>query len=309
MISGRSDYNFGSLHLPPPSGTGSDSTDDDNSDEETDDSKLPKTNPNPLDPAGDSMDTLVHLGINADIWQQMQGSLPCLDADTKCIAQLQAIAVQKNPLLKEIDSRIQEINQKIEEAKVANKKSINLSVFRPAAQVFLQPTISQYQPPHHRGGGVLGTLASIFIQPAGIINQVLQAVGMPLFDSMFGGSDQNQTRAIAISDLAVKLAELQRGRAELADKVKEKIAIAVFDFDESRREFQISSEVSKREISRMQLVEVEYRLGQGSSETYLQQLSSLDKGKASTWKSWSAMRSRLERIKLLIDGGSIAPPS
>ncbi len=132
---------------------------------------------------------------------------------------------------------------------------------------------------------------------------------MPLFDSMFGGSDQNQTRAIAISDLSVKLAELQRGRAELADKVKEKIAIAVFDFDESRREFQISQEVSKRETSRMQLVEVEYRLGQGSSETYLQQLSNLDKNQSQTWKSWSAMRSRLERIKLLIDGGLIAPPS
>jgi hypothetical protein len=257
------------------------------------------------------MDTLIQLGINTDIWQQMQGSLPCLDADTKCIAQLQAIAVQKNPLLKEIDSRIQEINQKINEAKVANKKSINLSVFRPAAQVFLQPyTAGPYPLQHHHGiGGVLGTLTSMFINPAGIINQVLQAVGMPLFDSMFGGSDQNQTRAIAISDLAVKVAELQRGRAELADKVKEKVAQAVFDFDESRREFQISQEVSKREASRMQLVAMEYRSGQGTTETYLQQISNLDKNKSQTWKSWSAMRSRLERIKLLIDGGSIAPTS
>jgi hypothetical protein len=59
----------------------------------------------------------------------------------------------------------------------------------------------------------------------------------------------------------------------------------------------------------MQLVEVEYKLGHGSTESYLSQLSSLDKNKSQTWKSWSAMQSRLERIKLLIDGGSIATPS
>jgi len=289
-------------------GAGSDVTDED-TDDETDDSKLPKTSPNPLNPAGDSMDTLIQLGINQDLWQLLQGELPCLDTDTKCITQLQAIAVQKNPLLKEVDARIKEINDKIDVAKAANKKSVDLSVFRPAAQVFLQPTISsQYQPQQHHTGGVLGTLASIFIQPAGIINQVLQAVGMPLFDKLFaGGSVQDQTKAIQISDLQVKLAEIQRGRAELADKVKEKVALAVFDFDESRREFQISREVSQREVSRMRLAEVEYRLGQGSTESYLGQLSSLDKGKASVWRSWSTMRSRLARIKLLVDGTSGEP--
>lgn len=125
---------------------------------------------------------------------------------------------------------------------------------------------------------------------------------MPLFDKFFGGSDQNQQRAIAISDLEVKLAEIQRGRAELADKVREKVALAVFDFDTSRRDFQIAQEIAKREASRMQLFEVEYRLGEGTSERYLGQLSSLDKNKAMTWKSWTLMRSQLEKIKLLVLG-------
>ncbi len=243
------------------------------------------------------MDTLVQLGINADLWQQMQGGLPCVEATTKCIAQLQAVAVQKNPLLKEVDSRIQDIQGKINEAQKANKKSVNLSILRPATQVFLQPTNQQH---HH--SGVLGKLLSVFTGPVGIINELMTAVGTPLLDGFFGGNDQNQQRAISISDLQVKLAEIQRGRAELADKVKEKVALAVFDFDTSRRDFQIAQEISKRESSRMQLFEVEYRLGQGTSESYLGQLSSLDRNKAVTWKSWSLMRSQLEKIKLLVLG-------
>lgn len=276
--------------LPPSDDSGDDPSEDDS------DAKLPKTDPNPLNPAGD-MDTLVQLGINADLWQLLQGGLPCVEATTKCIAQLQAVAVQKNPLLKEVDSRIQDIQGKIDEAQKANKKSVNLSILRPATQVFLQPTNQQH---HH--SGVLGKLLSVFTGPVGIINELLSAVGTPLLDGFFGGNDQNQQRAISISDLQVKLAEIQRGRAELADKVKEKVALAVFDFDTSRRDFQIAQEISKRESSRMQLFEVEYRLGQGTSESYLGQLSSLDRNKAVTWKSWSLMRSQLEKIKLLVLG-------
>jgi len=281
---------------PPLLPSGNDDPGDDSTDDDPD-AKLPKSEPNPLNAAGDSMDTLIQQGINADLWQQMQGELPCVEATIKCIAQLQNVAVQKNPLLKEVDSRIQDIQGKIDEAKKANKTSINLSILRPASQVFLQPT-SQQQ--HH--SGVLGKLFSIFTGPVGIVNELLSAVGNPLLDSFFGGSDQNQQRAISISDLQVKLAEIQRGRAELADKVREKVALAVFDFDNSRRDFQIAQEIARRESSRMQLIAVEYRLGQGTSENYLNQLSSLDKNKAQTWKSWSSMRSQLEKIKLLVLG-------
>jgi len=139
----------------------------------------------------------------------------------------------------QVDSRIQEIQDKINEAKKENKKSIDLNVLRPAARIFLEPDSSTLTLQRHHSGA-LGALASIFIQPTGILNSVLGAVGMPLFDKFFGGSDQNQQRAIAISDLQVKLAEIQRGRTELADKVREKVALTVFDFDTSRRDFQIA---------------------------------------------------------------------
>lgn len=227
-----------------------------------------------------------------------------MDATTECIAQLQDLATQQNPLLIEIDARIEEINTKIEEAKAQNKKSINLSVLRPAARVFLEPTFdASSSQPNQRQRGPIEKLVSIFTSPVGVINEVLRAVGIPLFDKLLGGgNEQAQGRSIAIADLQVKLAEIQRGRAELANQVKEKVALAVFDFDTSRRDFQISQEISKRESQRMQLSEVEYRLGEGDSTVYLGQLSSLDRNKAQTWKSWASMRSQLEKIKLLVLG-------
>lgn len=134
-------------------------------------------------------------------------------------------------------------------------------------------------------------------------NEVLKAVGIPLFDKLFGGgNEQAHSRAIAISDLQVKLAEIQRERAKLANQVKEKVALAVFDFDTSRREFQISQEVAQRESARMHLTEVEYRLGQGDSNSYLAQLTSLDARKAQTFRAWASLRSQLEKIKLLVLG-------
>lgn len=249
--------------------------------------------------------------MNADLWQEMQGSLPCTEATTTCIAQLQEVATQKNPLLQEIDQRIEEISTKIEEAKAQNKKSIDLSVLRPAARVFLEPTfdtpVVQAGQPAPRQRGPIEKIVSLFTSPVGVVNELLRAVGIPLFDKLLGGgNEQAQGRQIAIADLQVKLAEIQRGRAELADKVKEKVALAVFDFDTSRREFQISMEISKREVSRMQLSEVEYRLGSNDSNTYLGQMSSLDRNKAAAFRSWASMRSQLEKIKLLVlgvDGG------
>lgn len=264
--------------------------------------ELPASDPNPLNLTGDSLDSLIQRGINADLWQQMKGGLPCVDATTECITQLQEIATQENPLLVEIDTRIEEINSKIEEAKAANKKSVDLAVLRPAARVFLEPTFPVQSNFTQRQPGTIEKIAQIFTSPVGVINEVLKAVGIPLFDKLFGGSDQNQERAIAISDLQVKLAEIQRSRAELATQVKEKIALAVFDFDTSRREFQISQEVSKREAARIQLTEAEYRLGQGDSNSYLGQLTSLDGRKAQTFRAWASLRSQLEKIKLLVLG-------
>jgi hypothetical protein len=128
------------------------------------------------------------------------------------------------------------------------------------------------------------------------------AVGIPFLQASFGGNAENQRNAIAISDLQVKVAELQRGRAELAQKIREQVYLAAFEYDEAAREFQISQEVAKRDAARMQLLQIEYRFGEGDSNTYLNSLNSLDGRKAQTYRAWAAMRSRIEKIKLLVLG-------
>jgi hypothetical protein len=59
----------------------------------------------------------------------MYQPLSCLDTSVECVQALQTEAVQNNPIIKGIELKIQEINQRIEEAKTNNKKSIDLSLF------------------------------------------------------------------------------------------------------------------------------------------------------------------------------------
>jgi len=263
---------------------------------------MPPGDPNPLNAQGETIDKMIQMKVNDDLWNQMKGNLPCTDATTLCIKQLQQSAVQHNPLLKEVDTRVEEIQGKIDEAKANNRTSIKLSLLRPAARVFLDPTFNTATSTTTQTRGPIQKIAEIFTSPVGILNELFKAVGVPFLDSFFGGSDANQQRAISISDLAVQLAQIQRSRAELADQVKEKVSTSVFEFDTARREFQIAQEISKREAARMQLISVDYRLGQGESTSYLSSLSAIDRNKASSFKSWSQMRSHLERMKLLVLG-------
>jgi hypothetical protein len=263
----------------------------------------PTSDNNPLVPPGASLDELIQRQINDDLWEEMKGDLPCADATTGCISQLQAKASQSHPLLKEVDTRIQQIQTKIDEAKTANRTSIKLSVFEPALQVFLkEETIANSSTGQTEKVGFLERLGRLFTSPAPLLNELFNAVGIPLLRSFSGGNDQQRNSAIAISDLQVKLAQMQRDRAQLNDTVREKVYLAVFDLDDAKREFQISQEIAKRSSQRMQLIEVEYRLGQNSTNSFLSETSSLDREKASTYRAWTQVRSRLEKVKLLVLG-------
>ena len=134
------------------------------------------------------------------------------------------------------------------------------------------------------------------------INDVLSLVGIPLFRNATGGDAAAQGRVIAIGDLQVKLAEIENKRGELADKIRENIILQVLEFDTVRRDFQISQEIARRDATKMKLIEVGYRFGESETVAYLNQLSSLDKQKAETFRQWSKMRSQIARIKLLVLG-------
>jgi ribosome maturation protein Sdo1 len=108
--------------------------------------------------------------------------------------------------------------------------------------------------------------------------------------------------AIAISDLQIKVAELQRARAQLADTIREKVAVALVKFDEGRTDFQIAQVVGARAIDQFKVFELRYIRGNNDTEGYLAKQSQLDRVKADTYASWGKMRRSLFEIKLLVLG-------
>lgn len=272
--------------------------------EEPDSSAVDSVTPsvNPLNSAGDELERLIQTRINDDMWKSMRGRLPCVDTSVACVQKLQELAIANSPTLKELDSKVQDINTKIEEAKARNQKAIQLSVFEPALQSFLSIEKVPTSNGQTRERGFFDKLFGIFTSPVQSFNSILSLVGIPILKAISGGNDQAQQRAIAISDLQVKVAELQRGRADIALKLRETVQLQVLDFDMAAREFQISQVIAQREVQRLQLIEVGYRFGEGNTEGYLGQLSAMDGKKAATLRSWTQMRSRLERIKLLVLG-------
>lgn len=277
-------------------------------------STLPGAKPaevNPLNPAGSAIDRIVQETINQDLWAEMKGDLPCLEASDSCIAQLQVLATTKNPLLTDLDTKIEEINTRIEEAKAQNKRSVNLAVLTPAVQYIFQGTgvTSTVTTTTATGStttaaprrGVLGRLLGIFTTITGL-NDLLSVIGVPAFQSLTGGNDASRTRDIAIADLQVKSAELTRGRVTLANEVKNKVVSSILEFDTAAREFQISQEEARREQDGFQLFEIEYRLGQGDTQQYLSSVRSLNTRKAAVYRAWTAMRRLISEVKLLVLG-------
>ncbi|MGA7934846.1 MAG: hypothetical protein WCA35_14975, partial [Kovacikia sp.] len=159
--------------------------------------------------------------FNQDVWKTMLGQLPCLEATESCIGQLQERAIASSKTLKAIEERVTVINQKISEAKKNNQKTIALSVFEPLVQSYLKVEdipVQQGQAPGKRG--FLDRVFDFFVKPTGTINEVLSLIGLPLFRNLTGGDAAAQQRSIAIADLQVKVAEVEKQRDELKDKLR-----------------------------------------------------------------------------------------
>ncbi|WP_238360828.1 TolC family protein [Iningainema tapete] len=264
--------------------------------EEESDSVVPKTQQNPF--AQPNIDKLITQQFNDDMWRIMRGGLPCLETSAACLQQLQERAVTQSPLLKEIDARIAEANQKIEEAKVQNKKSIQLSILSPALQYMLGPTTTTTT--QQRTPGLLDNIAGIFRGDLGIINGLLRVIGVPFFQGTQGGDSSAQSRAIQISDISVKVAELQRSRAQLAETIREKVATSLVKFDEARTDFQTSQIVTARATQQFQIYAVRYTRGNSDTELFLSRQNQLDHTKSQTYSAWARMRRALFEIKLLV---------
>jgi len=257
--------------------------------------KLPKIQQNPFqDP---EIEQVISGKINDDLWVALRGGLPCLELSRSCLDNLQNLAIASSPLLKEIDARIAEASDKATEAKITNQRTIQLEVFTPALQYLLN-TDGTVQSNGHKPG-FFERLGGLLIGKVGIVNDLLSAVGIPLFNAFNGGSSTVKTNAIQVSDLQVRIAELQRARAELADKVKEKVASSLTDFDNARVEYQMSQVMVRRHGSQFGIYQRRYVRGVSTTEEFLQAQNQLDRDKVQVYGAWAKLRRSLFDLKLL----------
>lgn len=279
---------------------------------ESDGSETPtpiEDNANPLTPTGNSLDRLIELKLNDDLWKGMQAGLPCLDTSVACIQQLQARAIANNLTLKQITERVEDINQKIEAARSRNEQSVKLGVLKPIVQYYVQEdTITRAaaagQPAKTEQRGFFEKLVGILASPVSSINKIISLIGIPLLEGVTRSNDQAQARAIAISDLQVKVAQIEQEKAKAIAQLREAVVLQLLEFDVTRREFQVSQELVKRERLRTRIIEVDYRLGKGDTVQFLGNLSALDREKANTFKRWATLRSQLVRLKLMVLGST-----
>jgi len=236
--------------------------------------------------------------ISEDIWTTLLGELPCSTTTTDCITQLQNSAIQNSGLLRELDTKIEEANGRIEEAKKNNLDSIAISTFSPFLQTFLYSTLGPVS------NGVETAVNNPFRLILGNLAGSLLGQGLgAIFNwSSVAATDAQQGRSIAIGDLQVKVAELQRNRAEIVDKLRERVTLEALKLEEYARDFQIEKEIAKRDKQRLEISKISYKFGEGDSKQYLGELSSYDRQKAATWRTFGRLRSQLTLVKILVLG-------
>ena len=125
-------------------------------------------------------------------------------------------------------------------------------------------------------------------------------IGIPLFQGSHGGNPEAQRSAIAVADLQIKVAQLQRSRIELSARVREETTIALIKFDEARTDFQTAQVLAGRSVDQFKVFEIRYTRGNSNTETYLTRQNQLDATKAQTYRSWAKMRRSLFELKLLV---------
>ncbi|WP_245587538.1 hypothetical protein [Cylindrospermum stagnale] len=263
------------------------------------DQSIPKNEPNPFKLP--DIDKILQSEFNDDLWKLLKGGLPCLENSAVCLAQLQEKAIAQSPLLKEMDARIGEANERIAQAQARNRRSIQLSIFTPGLQYLLGPTPQAGQA-QSQGNGLIDNVLKIIRGDTGLINGLLNVVGVPFLQGTQGGNADAQRSAIAIGDLQIKVAELQRGRASLADLTKKEVALSLSKFDELRVGYQTQQIVLTRSVQRFKVYELRYIRGNSTTEDYLLKQNQLDNEKAQGYRAWASMRREIFNLKLLCLG-------
>lgn len=270
---------------------------------------------NPLSPLGNDLDALVNAQINEDLWASMLGDLPCLASTNECVSELQQLAISNSRSLKAIAERVTGLEEKIDVARARNQRSINLGQLTPLIQNYVSLDTENVQVvesnlltgnpqivTEQRQVGFFQKILRAITNPVNAINEVLSLIGIPLFENRLNIDVNAQNREIAISDLQIKIAQIEQEKQKVEDTIAQSVTTAVIDFDTTRREFQISQEIARRSQLQATLLKVDYLFGDSNTQAYLNQQSAIDREKANAYKAWARLRAQLANIKILVLG-------
>ncbi len=175
---------------------------------------------------------------------KIQNGLPCLNSSSQCIEQLTEAAIAHSGELQTLEARIGLLDRRLSLA----EDGINY------AESKLWPN---YVPD------------SFSPNPLNIINP------FSWFKNIVGGGDIQRSR-IAITDLELKKAnveaqraELERRYSEVQSRTREQILTLVLDYEAATRQAAlIAAQLNNHRVI-SKVVEVEYRFGGSSTESYL----------------------------------------
>jgi hypothetical protein len=237
--------------------------------------------------------------MTADQWALMYAPLSCLDTSLDCIQRLQNDAVQNSSSLKKLDAKIKEVNNHIQLAQAQNQKSIQLSILEPGLQaLFKKETVTENG--QTRTIGIFERIGRLFTNPGSVLDDLLVAVGVPIIRSSWGGNDAQQSKTIAISELTLKVADMEKGKAEVIGKAKDKIEQLVLEFDTAAREFQVEQAIVRSETRTFKIYAITYAAGDGDTHIYLTRKEQLERAKLKVFKDWAKLRAQISILKNLI---------
>jgi hypothetical protein len=120
-----------------------------------------------------------------------------------------------------------------------------------------------------------------------------------IVQNIFGGGDAQKVD-LAIADLELKTSELEARKAEIASKLKDLVLSELLRFEELRDLSELQTAIAAREMTRFRVIEVGYRLGEGSTAEMISLMSQLDRVKAQAATTKSEMKAQALKIQRLV---------
>ncbi|MFM7888750.1 MAG: hypothetical protein ACKPCM_19125 [Pseudanabaena sp.] len=219
----------------------------------------------------------------------LKGDLPCLDSKPECLKQLQELAIANSPELRAINAQIASSSDAVKLARVQGQGSFIESI---------QPFVSAIAPILLQNSRPLA-----FGEIRTSLESRLLFEALPTIISGRATSDANQTRNNqANADLAIKLAQLEKTKSEIAIAIKGKVTDAVIAFEQIKDEADLQSTIVRREEVRSKLIEISYKLGESSTIDQIARLNEFDRKKIIAAQLKTRLRSQALRIQRLCKG-------